>query len=291
MRVLCAALLLLVGSGAGYLWLRASESVVDASFKSVRIGAPAEATQVRHGYHSSPASPESATRRQLIQGRAYYIKSPPMDLEGDALEFVSQRLAAARGGSGLASYEIHLRIDSCRRAMKPGDQGVYLAYAQEGLGQQYMRGVEKELQNCAKLISSGDLLDENWLEQAAQQGEVEAQLLYARDPAVTLGTLGDLLADPERALEYRRLAVSLLQRALQSGSLDALDALGDIYQRGILAPKDLSAAYAHKLALQQIDAMPSRSRELAALRNALSAAEVSAAEVAASEIRRTCCIR
>lgn len=287
MRVLCAALLLLVGSGAGYLWLRASESVVDASFKSVRIGAPAEATQVRHSYRSNPASTQSATRRQLIQGRAYYIKSPPLDLDGDALEFVGQRLAAARGGSGLASYEIHLRTDSCRRVMKPGDQGVYLAYAREGLGQQYMRGVEKELQNCAKLLSSGDLLDENWLEQAAQQGEVEAQLLYARDPAATLGTLGDLLADPERALEYRRLAVSLLQRALQSGSLDAL---GNIYQRGILAPKDFSAAYAHKLALQQIDAKPSRSAELAELRSVLTPAEISSAEVAAKELRKTCCI-
>ncbi|WP_143584182.1 sel1 repeat family protein [Stenotrophomonas rhizophila] len=290
MRVLCAALLLLVGSWAGYLWLRASESSVDASFKSVWIGAPAEATQVRHSYPSNPASPESATRRQLIQGRAYYIKSPPMDLEGDALEFVSQRLAAARGGSGLASYEIHLRTDSCRRVMKPGDQSVYLAYAREGLGQQYMRGVEKELQNCSKLLSSGDLLDENWLEQAAQQGEVEAQLLYARDPAATLGTLGDLLADPERALEYRRLAVSLLQRALQSGSLDALDALGNIYQRGILAPKDFSAAYANKLALQQIDAKPSRSAELAELRSILTPAEISSAEVAAKELRKTCCI-
>lgn len=290
MRVLCAALLLLVGSWAGYLWLRASESSVDASFKSVRIGAPAEATQVRRSYPSDPASPESATRRQLIQGRAYYIKSPPMDLEGDALEFVSQRLAAARGGSGLASYEIHLRIDSCKRAMKPGDQGVYLAYARQGLGQQYMRGVEKELQNCAKLLSSGDLLDENWLEQAAQQGEVEAQLLYAQDPAATLGTFGDLLADPERAFEYRSMAVSLLQRALQSGSLDALDALGDIYQRGILAPKDLSAAYAHKLALQQTDALPSRSTELAELRSVVTPAEISAAEVAAKELKKTCCI-
>jgi TPR repeat protein len=225
----------------------------------------------------------------MVWGRAYYIKPPPIDLEGDALQFVSQRLAAARGGNGLASYEIHLRIDSCRRVMKPGDQGVYLAYAQEGLGQQFMHGVEKELQNCAKLLSSGDLLDENWLEQAAQQGEVEAQLLYARDPAATLGTFGDLLAAPERALEYRSTAVSLLQRALQSGSLDALDALGNIYQRGILASKDLSAAYAYKLALQQMDAMPSRSTELAELRSVLTPAEITAAEVAAKELKRTCC--
>jgi TPR repeat protein len=102
--------------------------------------------------------------------------------------------------------------------------------------------------------------------------------------------LGDLLTDPERALEYRRLAVSLLQRALQSGSLDALDALGNIYQRGILAPKDFSAAYAHKLALQQIDAKPSRSAELAELRSVLTPAEISSAEVAAKELRKTCCI-
>lgn len=230
-------------------------------------------------------------RRQALEGRAYFIRSLPIDLEGDALEFVNQRLVAARGGNGLASYEIPLRIDACRRATKPGDQGVYLAYAQRGLGQQYMLGVAKELERCAPLLFRGDLLAENWLEQAAQQGEVEAQLLYAQDPAATLGTLSELLANPERAIEYRRVAVSQLQRALESGNLDALDALGDIYQRGILAPKDLSAAYAHKLALQQIDAMPSRNRELAALRNALSPAEVSAAEGAASEIRKMCCIQ
>lgn len=290
MRVLYAALLLMVASVAGYLGFRPSESRVNASSNFARVGEPAESTRVRQRPGSRPASADSASRRQTVAGRAYYIKPPPIDLEGDALQFVNQRLAAARDGSGLASYEIHLRTDSCRRAMQPGDQGVHLAYAQVGLAQQYMRGVEKELQNCADLLSSGEFMDEKWLELAAQQGDVEAQLLYAHDPAATLGSFGDLLADPERALEYRSMAVSLLQRALHSGSLDALDTLGDIYQRGILAPKDLRAAYAHKLALQQIDALPSRSSELAELRSALSPAEILAAETSAKELRKTCCI-
>lgn len=291
MRELGAVFLLLVGSAALYFWIRASGTNSDGSSSPAQAGVSAEMAQIRESPRSKPTSAESLTRKHVLEGRAYFIKAQPIDLDGDALEFVNQRLVAARGGNGLASYEIHLRADACLRAMKPVNQGVYLAYAQQGLGQQYMLGVAKELESCAQLLSRGDLLGENWLEQAAQQGEVEAQLLYAQDPGATLGTFTELLADPERALEYRRVAVSLLQRALESGSLDALDALGDIYQRGILAPKDLSAAYAHKLALQQMDAVPSRNRELAELRNVLSPIEVSAAEVAANQLRRKCCIQ
>lgn len=290
MRVLCAGLLLLVGSAVVYLWLRPSGPVADVPSNAAQLGDPDGLAGIRQTVRSNPESVGSATRRHVHTGRAYFIKPPPIDLDGDALDFVNQRLAAARGGNGLASYEIHLRIDSCRRVMKSGDQGIYHAYAQKGLGQQYMRSVEKELQNCSRLLSSGDLHGEKWLEQAAQQGEVEAQLLYAQDPGATLGTFSDLLADPERAIEYRSRAVTFLHHALRSGNLDAMEALGDIHQRGILAPKDLSAAYAHKLALQQMDAMPSRSRELAELRSALSPSEISAAEFAANELKKTCCI-
>lgn len=228
-------------------------------------------------------------RRVMISGRAYFIKSDPLELNGDALEFVNQRMSSAQAGDGVASYEIHLRTDACMRVVAPGDVGTYQGYARVGLGEQYMQSVERELEACQSLLVRQELLEVNWLEQAAAQGSVEAQLMYAQNPEAILGAYQNVLADPERLIEYRSKAISHLNSALNSGSLDALEVLGDAYDRGIIAPRNAYEAYSHKLALQRLDSRETRDRELSRIKMELSPAQIAEAEATAMRIVNKCC--
>ncbi len=279
--------------GAGFTLIACDQGTGDSPS---RTGADASTTRKNKPAVNNKVAPSTIDsrqpleRRQQVSGRAYFIKAPPTETQGDALHFVSERLKLAEAGDGIASYEIHLRAESCRRATEPGDAGVYRGYAKVGLGLQYMQSIESELADCKSLMDDQQILSTNWLELAAAQGSVEAQLLYAQNPRAILGSYQDVLTDPDRLLDYRSTALSHLQSALSSGSLDALDALGDIYSRGILAPASPPDAYIHKLALQRLDPRPSREHELAELKAHLSPDQLVAAEPAATKIINACCI-
>lgn len=237
----------------------------------------------------SSVAQSTSTKRISLGAKAFLVNMTQPDYESDAGTYIDSRLKTARNGNSQASYEIHARIASCERALNPGDADEYKAYASMGAGAQYSKTVEKEIERCKSLIGRTDVTSENWLSMAAAQGSIGARLMYARDPQAAIGTFTDALTDPNKIIEYRHNTVSYLNESIRSGNVDSIEALANIYSRGIIAERSNEKSLGYWLTLQRVNPSEYTSNSIKALSNQLQPDQIQRAETESQEIYRSCC--
>ncbi|WP_312708495.1 hypothetical protein [Stenotrophomonas sp.] len=212
--------------------------------------APAPAPQLQQ--QGSEIPKHNAAASQIALGRrAFRIEMTQSDFHGDAVQFIEDQLENSKAGDAQASYLIHSRVSSCKQALDPGDDSEYRAYASIGLGANFSKRIEQEIENCQTLAARQDILAVNWLALAAAQGSIEARLVYAQNPQAAIGTLRDVLSDPEKLVEYRRNVVDYLKDSASQGNVDSIEALATIYERGIVATRSREKSLAYWMALHR----------------------------------------
>jgi TPR repeat protein len=233
---------------------------------------------------------ESAKR--MIGEKAFDLPGSHLPIDGDASTVVERLAPAANAGDPQAALEIYLKVSACRRAWANTTSDSELAvYKRIGTAQAVLEGQEKALAECESLDFASELVSKNWLEMAAQDGSIEAKLLYAVDTSASLGTSADMLKDPEKVERYKKTAVRFLNEAADSGSLDALMKLANAYDVGMLVPKNPSMSYAYYLAIERVDSGSIPTIVLDGLRSQMSPREISAARSQAQEIYSRCCVK
>lgn len=232
---------------------------------------------------------EDRKSRVYLEGNAFLLKTDIPEMEGEATAYVDDRLARSKRGDGQASYEIFTRISSCRRALDPGDSDEYKAYASVGLGGQFSERIEREIELCKGLNSRDDINSENWLALAAEQGSIEARLMYARNPREVVGDLSNALKNPEDIINYRANAVRYLQESVSAGSVDSMEALANIYDRGILAEKSPEQSLAYWLAYDKLNRNELSATAINRISEGLSPDQSQAAREMAGKILNSCC--
>lgn len=132
----------------------------------------------------------------------------------------------------------------------------------------------------------------DWLQRAAEAGEVAAMSRYARE---VLAEQAD--APDDAAITARRaLALDYLDRAIRTGDAQALLLRSDLYAQGIAVSADAVAAYADLYAFSRTDAgrqWPPRLIELylQALAQPLDAARLAEARHRGDALWQACCAR
>ncbi|WP_155760299.1 hypothetical protein [Stenotrophomonas maltophilia] len=233
--------------------------------------------------HQSLRSPHQSIESTVaLGGKAFLLKIETPHYEGDASEYIDRRIAAARAGDAQSSYEIHNRIASCKRALNSGDADEYKAYASVEIGQ--------EIGHCQGLIGRTELGDENWLSLAAAQGSVEARLIFAKDPKAIIGNLTEALKDPERITNYRRDAIDYLNESVSQGSVDSIEALADIHDRGIIADKSPEKSLAYWPAYQRAHPNIQSAASIARLSKLLQPNQIERSNEMSEAIYRSCCL-
>lgn len=237
------------------------------------------------------ATPSTAPgdARILLGTKAFLIDVRSQEHVGDAANFVDSRLLRSRAGDGQASYEIHARVASCKRALDPGDDEEYKAYASMGLGERFSKRIEQEIENCKGLSERPDITGENWIALAAAQGSIEARLLYAQDPRTAIGNFTDVLSDPGRLVDYRQNAVGYLKASVSSGNLDSVEALANIYDRGIIAERSPSWSLGYWLALHRANPSAYSTESVNRISSTMQADEIDRARKIALDVYRSCC--
>lgn len=228
--------------------------------------------------------------KRLVGQRAFEIRREgPFRVPGDALAFVEATLPAAEKGDALSTYAIYLAVLDCRLAGSP-DELMNLDAMQAGsLEASALLSMDQRLEECQGLLSDEQLVSRDWLGMAAEQGSVEAMLMYAADSEAALGRREDLIRSPERIVEWKRRAMGFLETARSAGSVDAILALAGAYDNGVLVARDPFQAYAHYLAAQRISADYAPAELLADSETALSAEQRAAARTRARLIYAACC--
>ena len=287
--------MVVIGAIATISWLACRPSDVtgnkgDGVPRSERGASPTDAASELSIHQSSRSPPQSTESRLALGGKAFLLKIDAPHYEGDASEYIDIRIAAARSGNAQSSYEIHNRIASCKRALNSGDADEYKAYASVGLGEKYSRKIEQEIDHCQGLIGRTELGDENWLSLAAAQGSVEARLIFAKDPKAIIGDLTEALKDPERITNYRRDAIDYLNESVSLGSVDSIEALADIHDRGIITDKSPEKSLAYWLAYQRAQPNSHSAASIARLSKLLHPNQIERSNEMSEAIYRSCCL-
>jgi len=223
--------------------------------------------------------------------KAFALVTRTPKFEGSARAYVESLLPASRQGDAQASYLIYLRVRACRYSMREVDDAELAAYRKVGLERSVLEGMEQTQLECAELFNSPDLLTGSWLETAARQGSLEAQLMYAINPADVLQDMRVALSHPERVLAYRAQAMAYLHAAASQGSVDALIRLATAYEADVLTSKDRVAALAYWRAAQRVSPALAGASFVAHRSAELTADELTRSRSMADRIYADCCVR
>lgn len=289
--LVAAAVMILVIAGIVALTTNHSSRTVRAE----EIQSGASPAPSRHAQRSYPAL---ISQRKLdpkfvepLGSRAFAIsRSGAFRPSGDAKEFILSRLEASDSGDSTATFEIYLAALDCRNAGSPSEIQSAALLAGVSDQQSALDNSERRLQECSSLLKDSTLSPAGkWLLKAAQQGSIEAMLLYAIDTESAFGGSSSAIQAPEAVVEWKRNAASFLNAAANQGSVDALVALGSANTNGIIVEKNPTEAYAYYLAAKR--AMPSAFSEklLGMYKKELSSAQQQAAIRRADAIYGSCC--
>lgn len=209
---------------------------------------------------------------------------------GDARNFVLSRVDASNSGDSIATFEIYLAALDCRNAGSPSEIQSAAALTSRSDQQAALESSDQRLKECSSLLNDSTLSPPGkWLLKAAQQGSLEAMLLYATDTESAFGGSRAAIQSPEAVMAWKRDSESFLNMAASQGSVDALVALGRANTNGIIVEKDPTEAYAYYLAARR--AIPSAFSEklLGRYKEDLTPAQQQAAIRRADTIYKNCC--
>lgn len=162
-------------------------------------------------------------------------------LTADAVKIL---LTLAESGRSDAMHELAYRLNRCRNYVGGNDESVRRRvlqrfYAQSG----HEPSSEKELEDVAALINEeAAMLDQcrgldpalmasrvDWMERAADGGDIRALLYYGSNALNDMRSNNDILTNLDEVVRRRQLARGYLQKALDRGACDALLLLSDTY--------------------------------------------------------------
>ncbi|MCI1073704.1 hypothetical protein MOQ07_11315 [Stenotrophomonas maltophilia] len=226
-------------------------------------------------------------------GRAFSIsRSGPMRPPGNALDYVQSLIPASQSGDAAATYDIFTATLDCQNEFR--NSGVmYQEIATNDskvIPRDSSEDSRKNLLDCEGLLSSEELEKTNWLEKAAQQGSLEAMLMYSVNPDHILGDPREYALKPELVQKWKDDSMNYLNKAASLGSTDALYSLSDVFEQGVVAPQDPVEAYAYQLAARRVSISTNGQRTLPEPKTKLTNSQIQQATTRSDQIIKSCCM-
>jgi hypothetical protein len=229
----------------------------------------------------------------LGTGRSFSIsRSGPMRPAGDALEYAERLLSLSDSGDASATYGIFLANLDCQNKMRFGGN----AYRDVNPGKDPSKPINqadetaRELQECEGLLTDKRFQYKNWLEAAAEQGSIEAMLMYPINPDHILGNPQEYALKPDLVQKWKDDSIQYLTKASSLGSVDALYGLSEAYDNGIIIDADPVEAYAYRLAVSKATGAAIDEEKHSDLVDSLTHKQIKAANDRSEEIINKCCI-
>jgi len=277
-------LLTIVLSGCSENSQQAGQSADDTSRtrQSLTSTAP-HAPQISANKSSRDQTWSQEYKLKEYPGGAFALADPGSPPTGDAAAVIKSLETIAKSGNSKASFEIYQKIQECLDIIQnqDGTEQISTGYEKH----------KKEASNRCKNLSTDDYARASeWLELAATQGSLPAQLIYSTNISASLGgDAADYIRDPDGVANYKERAITFLNNASKMGSIDALGILSDYYQNGVMVEQNSSISYAYLAAIAKAAPDLTPKRQMNILERSLSPSEITEARRKAEEIFNECC--
>lgn len=215
-------------------------------------------------------------------GGAFSIKDPGSPPAGDAASVIQALEPLARSGNSKATFQIYQKTKECLDAIQ--SQTSVAAKPSD-----FDRSREEAVERCRNLTPDDYARTAEWLDLAASQGNLPAQLIYATDISTAVGDASDFVRDPVGLKDYKEKANNYLRSAIKNGSLDALAVMSENYQNGVMVEKDNTQSYAYLLAIAKASPDLTPKWQMKLLERDLSSSEINDAHRRSEGIFNECC--
>lgn len=223
-------------------------------------------------------------------GRAFTLQRPPIFRPpGDALAHANGLLAASNRGEATSTYEIFLTFSDCQNAMEGAPPIAGNDPETRDFSRQEVDYFRTKLIECESLLGDPSFASKNWLALAAEQGSIEAKIMYSINPDHILGDITDYSMQPEKVAEWKEKSISYLEDASKQGSTNALFQLSNVYENGVVAPADPIKSLAYQIAYDNAKFGNASNERQLELRRSLSREQQIRAEELSKNIFNNCC--
>lgn len=148
---------------------------------------------------------------------------------------------------------------------------------------------ENTLRQCEQLPKGAIGDAARWLTEAAEGGDIYAQLAFGSYIDLVVGAPQEQLKNPEKVRKFNTDTMKYLQGLAARRIPDALYSLSGIYESGIITKKDMVRAYAYKTAYDNIAPINANPRALQTMSKDMTSEQISEAKALAQSLlaRRT----
>lgn len=226
---------------------------------------------------SGPPTPQSGIRSSSHSDPAFGARGTPMEAPYVIDIVAAQRLpnapladlypsllARADTGDLEAKRQLFLALNECRVALHyhappyspdttvdPALLSAAGMSREKFLAEQQgssLLATDRTLTQC-ETLPEGVLGDTaKWLREAAEGGDIYAQLAFFNYLDLLVGPPSEQIKSPEKVEEFNTDAMRYLQGLADQRIPEAFDSLSSAYGAGVVTPKDLTRAYAYKKA-------------------------------------------
>ncbi|MCS3361110.1 sel1 repeat family protein [Xanthomonas translucens] len=272
-----------------YFKSKNNSNVIDSTAASDRPESPAFKSQnTLNALITTDKVPAKFT--QMVGPKAFTIaRTGDYRPNGNALDYVKSLLDSSKKGNALATFSIYLAVLDCKRAYSTDDLNSFNTMKEAGADKNFLKDSERRLSECSSLVGNNEIMQGEWLGTAAQQGSIEAMILYSIDTNSAIGPSDTFIKNPDKVIEWKTKAMGFLENAASKGSIDAIIRLAGAYENGILAKEDQTTAYAYYLAAQKAYPNSVSSENMKRYQNSLRADQQQAAINRANVIYQSCC--
>jgi len=234
--------------------------------------------------------PSFSTTIERVGPKAFLVSGDVEPPPGKAVEVIAALEGQASRGDSDAALLIALKLMGCYDALARSDDDATLLVEAQAIGtlESALRRRAELSAECEGLTRSDYERRGEWLQRAADAGNVVAQLTYAASSDTVLKSPTLMLKDPQATIDFKQRAIGYLLSAASNGSIDALDQLGQSYRTGVLVTRDDTLAYAYYLAGQKADGRI-KPWDMEQLESSISPRQRQDATALAREIYRGCC--
>lgn len=224
------------------------------------------------------------------------VKAPVAQIEsvktpiGDARTVVEKLRPLAEAGDARASLLIYMKLSECGRLpnMAAIEETAAILEKAGASGVQYVRDQERNRKDCESVAGTEHTRGQ-WLERAADAGDVNAQLLFAADASSVLNGASGMLRDPDAVKKYKAKAAAFMTGLASRGNRIAMMQLAGEYEEGVILPKDSMRAYAYYRAMEIAQPGSVSAELLTAQASKVPPGQIGKAEALAREIYSACC--
>lgn len=143
---------------------------------------------------------------------------------------------------------------------------------------------ENTIRQCEKLPKGAISDTARWLTEAAEGGDIYAQITFDYYIDLVVGSPQEQLAYPEKVRKFNADTMKYLRSAAARRIPEAFYSLSEAYASGVVAKKDMIRAYAYKFAYDSIAPIIENPRALQTMSEDMTGAQISEAKVLAGSL-------